>query len=117
MLTDFGKACRKIRIDANQILANMAEVLGVSPSFLSAVENGKKNVPNGWCETIRAKYCLSEDSYNQLFTAAENSQRQVKLELSKMSAEDRGLALSFARNFETLDDRKKEELRKLLIKE
>ncbi|MBQ4504903.1 MAG: helix-turn-helix transcriptional regulator, partial [Firmicutes bacterium] len=46
MLTEFGKMCRKMRIDRNELLAEMAGRVGVSPAFLSAVENGKRNVPD-----------------------------------------------------------------------
>ncbi len=45
MLTEFGKAIRKIRLDKGEILKDMAKRLGISSAFLSAVENGRKNVP------------------------------------------------------------------------
>ena len=41
-LSDFALFCRKIRLDNNQILKEMAESLGVSSSYLSAVENEKR---------------------------------------------------------------------------
>ena len=41
-LTDFGKAVRKARLDADETLATMAESLNVSPAFLSAMETGRK---------------------------------------------------------------------------
>ena len=45
MITEYGKFLRKLRIDQGQILKTMAEKLGVSSAFLSAVENGKKKIP------------------------------------------------------------------------
>ena len=42
MITEYGKFLRKLRIDQGQILKTMAEKLGVSAPFLSAVENGKQ---------------------------------------------------------------------------
>lgn len=44
-LTEFGKAIRKARIDASETLSSMAKAIGVSSSFLSSVENGKKKMP------------------------------------------------------------------------
>ena len=44
MITPIGKFLRKLRIDTGEILKDMAEKLHVSPSFLSAVENGKKKI-------------------------------------------------------------------------
>lgn len=43
-LTEFGKAVRKARVDANETLLSMANAIGVSPAFLSAAENGHKKV-------------------------------------------------------------------------
>ena len=42
MLTALGRFLRKIRIDRNELLKDMADKLEVSASFLSAVENGKR---------------------------------------------------------------------------
>jgi len=49
MITEYGKFLRKLRIDQGQILKTMAEKLGVSSAFLSAVENGKKKIPKTFC--------------------------------------------------------------------
>lgn len=45
MLTGIGKFLRKLRIDNEEILKDMADALGVSSAFLSAVENGRKKMP------------------------------------------------------------------------
>ncbi|KHF28295.1 Helix-turn-helix domain protein [Anoxybacillus sp. BCO1] len=50
MLTEFGRFCRKLRIDNGELLKHMADKLGVTSSYLSAVENGKRNVPQDWVE-------------------------------------------------------------------
>lgn len=48
MLTDLGRLLRKIRIDHGEILKDMANRFGVTASYLSAVENGKRAVPEAW---------------------------------------------------------------------
>jgi transcriptional regulator with XRE-family HTH domain len=45
MLTQLGIFLRKLRLDRGEILKDMAIKLNVSSSFLSAVENGKKRIP------------------------------------------------------------------------
>ena len=50
MLTSIGRFLRKLRIENGEILKDMAEALGVSSAFLSAVENGKKKMPESWIE-------------------------------------------------------------------
>ncbi|QFY43007.1 helix-turn-helix transcriptional regulator [Candidatus Methylospira mobilis] len=47
-LTDFGRAVRKARLDAHETLSTMAESLEVSPAFLSAMETGRKKIPEEW---------------------------------------------------------------------
>ncbi len=47
-LTDFGKVIRKARIDADVSLAEMASTLATTPSFLSALEMGRKKIPHEW---------------------------------------------------------------------
>ena len=116
MLTDFGKLCRKLRIDNNQVLHDMAETLGVAPSFLSSVENGKKNVPDGWCEKIKDVYHLTEAAYKELVKAKENAQIQVKINLQNYTSEDRNLVLAFTRSFEDLDEGQKKKILSILKK-
>ena len=99
MLTEFGKVCRKIRIDNNELLADMAEKLGVSTSFLSAIENGKKNIPNSLQDKLVEKYSLSKVEELNLRKAAENSINQIKIEMKYLQQNDRDLVMTFARNF------------------
>lgn len=51
-LTDFGKTVRKARLDTDETLATMAESLGISPAFLSALETGRKNISEEWVKKI-----------------------------------------------------------------
>ncbi|SAL49281.1 helix-turn-helix domain-containing protein [Caballeronia concitans] len=53
-LTAFGKAVRKARVDAGQTLLTMAEELGTTASFLSAMETGRKKVSDQWVSKIEA---------------------------------------------------------------
>ncbi len=43
-LTEFGKAVRKARIDADMTMRDMADEFGVTPSFLYGVETGVKKI-------------------------------------------------------------------------
>lgn len=52
-ITEFGKAIRKARIDANNVtLSSMATALHTTPSFLSALEMGRKKIPSVWVSKI-----------------------------------------------------------------
>ena len=66
MLTQFGKELRHIRLDRDEKLKDMAEKLGVTVSYLSAVENGKRNIPDNWIEMIASEYYLSDEDVRNL---------------------------------------------------
>ncbi|MGL5007377.1 MAG: helix-turn-helix domain-containing protein [Plesiomonas sp.] len=51
-ITNFGKAVKKARIDADVSLSVMAIELGVSAPFLSALERGNKKISKGWVNGI-----------------------------------------------------------------
>ncbi len=114
MVTAFGKFCRKLRIDCGQIMLNMAESLQVSPAFLSAVENGKKNIPAQWGEKIIEAYKLSEEKSMELLNAIEKSRTEIRINLSGHSDQDRNLAVAFAREFGSLNSEQKKEIFKML---
>lgn len=114
MVTAFGKFCRKLRIDRGQIMLDMAESLQVSPAFLSAVENGKKNVPAQWRDKIVKTYKLSEEQSMELMDAIDKSKTEIRINLSKHSEQDRHLAIAFAREFGSLNSEQKKEIFKML---
>lgn len=45
-ITEYGKIVRKARIDADLTMLDMAEDLGVSSAYLSALEVGRKRIPS-----------------------------------------------------------------------
>lgn len=114
MLTAFGQFCRKLRIDKNQIMRDMAETLGVSAAFLSAVENGKRNIPKTWSEQLIDIYKMSTDEQRKLHKAIDLSLTEVKINLTEEKPSDRELIVTFAKEFKTLDEVRKEEIKKLL---
>lgn len=103
MLTSFGKFCRKLRIDNGELLKDMADKLGVTSSYLSAVENGKRNVPQEWLHDISNTYALSSDQTEELQRAIEESQTVLKFDLKEFSNEKRDILMAFAREHKRLD--------------
>ncbi|MCT7375217.1 hypothetical protein [Chelativorans salis] len=47
-LTVFGSTCRDIRMKTKKRMIDQAQEFGCSPSFISAVETGEKQVPEGY---------------------------------------------------------------------
>lgn len=114
MLTDFGRFLRKIRIDCDEILKDMAEKLNVSAAYLSAVEMGKRNIPEHWVDEIVKFYNLSEDEKNNLSKAADNSSKSVTLNLENTGKSQKETAILFAREFENVDAETLEKIKNLL---
>lgn len=114
MLTDFGRFLRKIRIDCGEILKDMAEKLNVSAAYLSAVEMGKRNIPEQWVNRISELYNLSEEEKNNLNDAADNSAKSITLSFDNISDSHKETAILFAREFENVDTETLDKIKKLL---
>lgn len=114
MITAFGKALRKLRIDHGEVLKNMADRLQVSVSFLSAVENGKKSVPAKWIDQITEMYHLNPEESDFLRDLASDAATSVKIDFSISTRPQRKAALIFARDFSSISDEKAQKIISLL---
>ena len=114
MITPFGKSLRNIRMDRGMLLKDMAQDLDVTSSYLSAVEVGKRNVPEEWPRKIGKMYDLSDEEIENLEAAATASASQIKLDLSDATNESRELAVAFARRFIDLTPKDHNEILTLL---
>lgn len=114
MLTRFGKQLRKLRIDRGEKLKDMADRLGVTRAYLSAVENGKRTVPDAWVYEIIESYDLNNSEAQELQRAAYENKSDLTIDLS--NTENAEVALSFARKFRQLTLEQADELQKMLDK-
>ena len=89
MITPFGKALRNLRMDRGTLLKDMAQQLEVTSSYLSAVESGKRNIPENWPQVIGALYDLNDQEIKNLEVAAAASTTQIKLDLSQNNCQSR----------------------------
>ena len=116
-MTEVGKFLKKLRIDNNEILFTMAQKLGVTSSFLSAVELGKKKMPYEWNVKIRSVYHLTPSQEEELDAAIAASEKAVIIDLENASPDAKKTAVSFARSFEDLTDEQLDAIKKLMQKE
>ncbi|ALB49907.1 helix-turn-helix transcriptional regulator [Cronobacter sakazakii] len=117
MLTPFGKKVRKLRIDVGVTLKSMADAMGVTSSYLSAIETGKRAVTSQVLDSI-INYFVGEgiQAREELTKAARDSQQSVEINLSGKTERAREAAMAFARNFDELSDSDFARLRDLLNK-
>ena len=79
-LTEFGKVIRKARIDAGETLLSMSEAIGVSPSFLSGMETGRKKISGEWVKIIDGYFKKKEIEISNLQEIALVSNQAIPVE-------------------------------------
>lgn len=62
-----GKALRVYRITHGLVLKDMAEHLGYSSAFLSAVETGRKKIPSDFFQRLELVYGLTEEKLESIY--------------------------------------------------
>ncbi len=102
MITKFGKELRKIRIDNEENLSMMSKKLGVSISYLSAIENGVREIPQDFIQKIIANYRLSRERIEILFAAEAEAASKVSIPLNSTLSEQRQLAFMLSRKLNDL---------------
>lgn len=115
--TKYGEFMRILRVRFHEVMGDTAKILNVKVPFVSAVESGKRNVPEEWVPKLIEHYKLNDQEQNELLAAIEESKTQMKINLFTATAPQRRLAIQFQRSFENLDDDTAEEIIKLLNKE
>lgn len=114
MATALGKFLRKLRIDNDELMKDMADKLKLATSTLSSIENGRRNPPKGFEEKIIDAYALAAAEIEQLRGAIMQSRDEVALRIKGMSSQDQELAVSFARRFENLSEADKARIKEIL---
>lgn len=104
MITALGRFLRKLRIDRNEILKDMADKLEVAVSFLSAVENGKKRMPAEWNQKISNLYNFSDKQNAEFSSAIADSENKIELDLTNIT-NGKDFVISFARELPQLNDK------------
>jgi len=95
-ITEFGKAVRKARIDADNVtLASMAAELHTTPSFLSALEMGRKKIPADWVAKIEVFFQRYGVTIKDLRERADLANKTVSLD--GLSPAQQMLVAGFAR--------------------
>ena len=101
--TSFGVLLRKHRLDRNETLYAMADAVGVSSSFLSAVETGQKPAPEELVNKLIAHLKLDWVDAAHLREAAVVTGPELRIPLRGRDKNAREIAAMFARRFEDGD--------------
>jgi transcriptional regulator with XRE-family HTH domain len=116
MLTPIGKALRKLRIDRAWLLKDMADGIGVSPSFLSAIETGRKPMPEDFIERIAKWAKLDKTSRKALEDAAAISRKEFKVGVTPDMSEAELETAALLARFDELPKEDRERIRQILMR-
>lgn len=117
MTTEFGKMLRKLRIDCDENIRDMAFNLDITASYLSAIECGKRNIPENLIEKINDVYHLSDDKLNELYQAKDNSIKTISINVDGLNQYNRSIALQLSKCIDTIDIETSKMILNLLQKE
>jgi transcriptional regulator with XRE-family HTH domain len=113
-LTPLGVYLRILRVKHNETQGQLAQKLGTKGSFISAVENGTKKLPQSMQEKIIQLYALDESDQQALERAILDSQPEVVISIRTESTAKRRCAQAFEKAFARMDDSMAERLTFLL---
>jgi HTH-type transcriptional regulator, competence development regulator len=120
MLTPFGKALRRERLEQGTTLGEMANALGVSSSFLSQIETGKKGLTDAFVRKVINHLGLNISEQNALWRDAASTRAVSKvtsfnIKMPETAGEfDRELAARLSFGFARMSPKAKARLDALL---
>ncbi|MBQ7066874.1 MAG: helix-turn-helix transcriptional regulator [Lachnospiraceae bacterium] len=100
-MTELATLLRIIRAENNMYLQDMANILGVTKSYLSMVEKGKSPFKEDWIYKLQKALDLSEERVEKL---QEYTCINETIRLLPKSEKQRKLVLKLARTLNTLKE-------------
>ncbi|MEM6387476.1 MAG: helix-turn-helix transcriptional regulator [Pseudomonadota bacterium] len=77
--TDLGKWSINFRTDRDMLHKEMADALGLSASYLSSIEHGRKPIPEDWWDKVCRTFELTLPEASSLKIAIMRSKKSVTL--------------------------------------
>jgi transcriptional regulator with XRE-family HTH domain len=112
MLTPFGIAIRKLRLDKKMRLLDLADALTLSPAFVSAVETGKKVIPEDYINKVAFAMSLDREERRQLERSADQTKTTIRVD--RLPAAQREFVAAFARGLDKLPPDLATQIRKIV---
>jgi transcriptional regulator with XRE-family HTH domain len=114
MTTPLGKELKKLRIDLGLTLMGLSDLVDLSPAFLSAIETGRKRVPDNFLNTLAAKIPAVAEDRAKFEVLINQARREVRMPIENATYQDAMLATEFARRFSNLSPEDKSRLSSIL---
>lgn len=115
MVTEFGKILKSIRLRNGQKQKDMAKLLHVSDSYLSHLENGRKNPTPEFLERLFNHYDVDEENIYNIESLVGKKDDYLIVNIAGLRRESKGLFLSFIANFNDLTDNQKKGIENIVL--
>lgn len=116
-MTPFAQAVRVLREKKGVTQKQMAQAIGVSPAYLSALEHGKRGKPSfDLLQRIAGYFNIIWDEADELFSLAGTSDPRVVIDTAGLPPQYTMLANGLARNIRKLSPSVIDELSEVLQK-
>ena len=104
-MTPFGAKLRELRAARGVSLKTMAEAIGVSGAYLSALEHGKRGAPTWYLvQRIITYFNVIWDEAEELERLAQDSDPRITVDTAGLSPRATQLANRLARHIRTLGE-------------
>lgn len=105
-MTPFGEALRRLRAERGVTQKAMADAIGVTPAYLSALERGHRGRPSWqFVQRVIGFFNIIWDEADELERLALLSAPRVIVDTSGLESEATGLANRLAQTIRDLDDK------------
>lgn len=101
-LTKFGKVIRKLRIEYDMLLGEMAKKIGISSSYLSSIEIGEREIPQNFFEKIKQLNIFSNEDLKDIQSSIDETIKTFSFQ--PKTEKQRNLIAGFARSFDNLSE-------------
>ena len=104
-MTPFGEKIRALRAERDETLQQMADALGVSSAYISALEHGKRGRPNRrFVHSVCQHFGIIWDEAEELQRLADLSHPRVVVDTSSLSPTATRLANRLASRIDSLSE-------------
>ncbi|WP_180899393.1 helix-turn-helix domain-containing protein [Martelella soudanensis] len=104
-MTPFGDAVRELRARRGVTQKQMAEAIGVSPAYLSALEHGRRGKPSfDFLQRVAGYFHIIWDDAEAFFDIAERSDPRVVIDTIGLPSAHTAFANRLSRSIGMLDE-------------
>lgn len=112
----FGRMLKVLRIYNSETSVDMAKKLNISLSYLSAIENSKRKIPDDFLDKLFKAYEIKEEEKEKFIQAYELAKTKTIINMVNMKKNQKEFALLCARSINGLSEEQMNEITKIILK-